>query len=110
MSNLGIVYNPCKNCNDTDKCSMCELTYYRKGQMESTATEVAEVRHGTWLSAYEYAIKSGETDQHWLGITQRDKTWLFCSLCEQQVKSKRNFCPECGAKMDGKEKNNDNSR
>lgn len=63
--------------------------------------DVVEVIHGRWLSAYEYAIKLGETNEYRLGIAEHDKIWHFCSLCEQQVRFKRNFCPECGAKMDG---------
>ena len=63
--------------------------------------DVEEVRHGYWLSAHEYAVKLGETNEIRLGNAERDKIWHFCSLCEQQVRFKRNFCPECGAKMDG---------
>lgn len=40
---IGIAYNPCKNCKDMDKCSICELTYYRKGQIESSTADVVEV-------------------------------------------------------------------
>lgn len=43
MSNLGIAYDPCKNCKDMDKCSMCELTYYRNGQIISSTADVVEV-------------------------------------------------------------------
>lgn len=63
--------------------------------------EYEDRAEGEWLSAYEYAIKLGETNQYRLGIAKHDKIWLFCSLCEQQVKFKRNFCPNCGAKMKG---------
>lgn len=31
---IGIAYNPCKNCKEMDKCSICELTYYRKGYIK----------------------------------------------------------------------------
>jgi hypothetical protein len=66
----------------------------RLGEFEDRA-------EGEWLSAYEYAIKLGETNQYRLGIAEHDKIWHFCSLCEQQVRFKRNFCPNCGAKMKG---------
>jgi hypothetical protein len=69
--------------------------------LDTPTADVVEVRHGRWLSAYEYAIKLGETNKYRLGIAEHDKIWHFCSLCEQQVRFKRNFCPECGAKMDG---------
>ena len=68
---------------------------------EIPTADVVEVRHGRWLSAYEYAIKLGETNPYRLGIAEHDKIWHFCSLCEQQVRFTRNYCPDCGAKMDG---------
>lgn len=40
---IGIAYNPCKNCKETDKCSICELTYYRKGYINSPTADVVEV-------------------------------------------------------------------
>ena len=78
----------------------CKDECIRQGYAMPTA-DVVEVRHGRWLSAYEYAIKLGETNPYRLGIAEHDKIWHFCSLCEQQVRFIRNFCPECGAKMDG---------
>ena len=64
------------------------------------AEDVVEVKHGKWLTCYEYAIRLGETNPYRLGIAEHDKIWHFCSLCEQQIKFKHNFCPNCGAKMD----------
>lgn len=40
---IGIAYNPCKNCKETDKCIICELTYYRKGYVKSPTADVVEV-------------------------------------------------------------------
>lgn len=40
---IGIAYNPCKNCKEMDKCSICELTYYRKGYIKSPTADVVEV-------------------------------------------------------------------
>ena len=40
---IGIAYNPCKNCKEMDKCSICELTYYRKGYINSPTADVVEV-------------------------------------------------------------------
>lgn len=58
------------------------------------------VRHGRWLSAYEYAIKVGVTDMERLEEAKKDNLWKFCNDCEQQVKGFYNYCPNCGAKMD----------
>ena len=63
--------------------------------------DAVEVVHGRWLSAYEYALKLGVTDKEKLEETKKDKWWKFCNDCEQPVKGFHNYCPNCGAKMDG---------
>lgn len=40
---IGIAYNPCKNCKEMDRCSICELTYYRKGYIKSPTADGVEV-------------------------------------------------------------------
>lgn len=79
----------------------CLPATVKRAIKEAPTADVVEVRHGRWLSAYEYAIKLGETNPYRLGIAEHDKIWHFCSLCEQQVRFTRNYCPDCGAKMDG---------
>ena len=69
---------------------------------EAPTVDAVEVVHGEWLSAYEYALKIGVTDEERLEEAKKDKWWKFCNNCEQQVKGVRNYCPNCGAKMDGK--------
>ena len=62
------------------------------------AADVVEVRHGKWkLKQYEGGILDGEIYDE-------------CSICEYQrffddirFKTAFNYCPNCGAKMDGKE-------
>lgn len=61
------------------------------------AEDVVEVRHGKWkLKQYEGGILDGEIYDE-------------CSICEYQrffddirFKTAFNYCPKCGAKMDGK--------
>jgi hypothetical protein len=69
---------------------------------EQPTVDAVEVVHGEWLSAYEYALKIGVTDEERLEEAKRDMWWKFCNNCEQQVKGVRNYCSNCGAKMDGK--------
>ena len=69
--------------------------------------DVVEVRHGAWMSAYEYALKIGCTDERRLEEAKADKWWKFCPFCEQQVKWDFNYCPNCGAKMGGERRAND---
>ena len=62
------------------------------------AADVVEVRRGKWkLKQYEGGILDGEIYDE-------------CSICEYQrffddirFKTAFNYCPKCGAKMDGKE-------
>ncbi len=54
--------------------------------MQAPAVDVAEVKHGEWE---EIRNAYGEIEG-----------WL-CK-CGREVKSKENYCPACGAKMDGK--------
>ncbi len=59
------------------------------------AADVVEVKHGEWT----YQINSGER----LGGT--DATYDYqCSVCNQLALENSNYCPNCGAKMDRKEK------
>lgn len=48
------------------------------------AADVAPVRHGRWILI--------ETDEEQL---------FFCSECENKEYWESDFCPSCGAKMDG---------
>ena len=73
----------------------------RKLIEEATAADVVEVKHGRWISAYEYALKLGVSDKETLEEVKEDKWWKFCEYCEQQVKGFFNYCPNCGARMDG---------
>ena len=74
--------------------------------LNAPTADVVEVRHGKWLSAYEYALKIRETDKDRLDFAKADKVWKFCPYCEQQVKWLFNYCHNCGAKMDGKGEDN----
>ena len=66
------------------------------------AADVQPVRHGRWAPDYDYT----EYDRD--GSTLLPEPLKFqdgwqCSLCGQYAPSKTNYCPNCGAKMDGGE-------
>ena len=65
----------------------------------STA-DVQPVKHGKWKgytkSAFYGCDEEGEP-------IYRDANFNVCSECGRKTVVKENFCPHCGAKMDGKE-------
>ena len=50
------------------------------------AADVAPVRHGRWV-------------HHIAGGKQISACW--CSVCNVEHETEQNYCPNCGAKMDG---------
>lgn len=56
--------------------------------------DVVEVKHGYWI--YDYS--AGE-----LGVTDAPLCEK-CSVCGEYTVDEENFCPNCGAKMDLKER------
>ena len=56
-----------------------------------TASDVAPVRHGRWLSWDE--LHGGNT-------LAKNVLGVFCSECIRQSDSKTRFCHNCGARMD----------
>ena len=54
------------------------------------AVDAVPVRHGRWILI--------ETDEEQL---------FFCSECENKEYWESDFCPSCGAKMDGGDKNDE---
>ena len=56
------------------------------------AADVAPVRHGLWEAR---AIPRSDPDGDWIALE------YHCSLCNRLEYRKENYCPNCGAKMDG---------
>lgn len=62
-------------------------------RFEKIKYEVAEVRHGAWLPV--------ELEKSFGTIHG-----VKCSLCDyESVRKELNYCPNCGAKMDGEKEN-----
>lgn len=64
------------------------------------AADVQSVKHGRWIGVYEYCEihnlrPSGLAVYHW------------CSKCDKAEKKTSDFCPNCGARMDGGSYKND---
>lgn len=60
------------------------------------AADVQLVKHGRWIDIYEWAKMH---DSRPSGIC----TYYWCSECQKEQEKKSNFCPNCGARMDGDE-------
>ena len=63
-------------------------------QKQPTA-DVAEVRHGKWLTWEEQFPDRKPTKKNNLGV--------FCNNCHSHADNMTDFCPNCGARMDGDE-------
>lgn len=79
-------------CNHCDGDEPCTEPCVDIGLIETAPTiDAVQVVHGEWI--WEDSVCSPRT----------------CSVCKQKFYIGRgwNFCPNCGAKMDGKEQNDD---
>ena len=56
--------------------------------------DVQPIRRGRWIDIYEWAKMH---DSKPSGIC----TYYWCSKCQTEQEKKSNFCPNCGARMDG---------
>ena len=59
--------------------------------VENPTVDAVEVVHGQWVSEYEYDFMSCEDV----------RTGFSCNRCGCYYKKRSNYCPNCGAKMDG---------
>lgn len=64
--------------------------------MNLPAADVVEVKHGRWID------KTWTTEDDWSCYNHHI---VICSVCNKQfdytINEKSNYCPNCGAKMDG---------
>ena len=65
---------------------------------EAPSVDAEPVRHGRWETK-EYTTEDSFDD--WIVIHHEE----VCSECGKGQRERSNFCPNCGAKMDGGKKN-----
>ena len=75
--------------------------YLWSDQIEALETAIEalkqpEQKKGKWLSHYEYLKREGFKPS---GLI----TFWWCNQCEHGVEHATNFCPNCGAKIEGEE-------
>lgn len=79
--------------NIADDISRAYQDGYNDGYNDGyQAGEYGAIRHGRW-------------EEWWPGdcaliLTEEEMLWM-CSDCSAKVSNKSNFCPNCGARMDG---------
>ena len=75
----------------------CGLDRAQRAILDAPVADVAEVRHGKWVDAY----PDIEPNPMFM--------YGICSECgfEQGISKYLNYCPNCGAKMDGGDGNSD---
>lgn len=66
---------------------------------EKPIADVQEVKHGKW--------REGRFGN---GITVPFSKYYICGQCNHTTQKKSRYCPNCGAKMGGKEKRNETRR
>ena len=85
-----------------DRVHIGEPGKARKLMEDAPGVDAVPVVHGRWIgvdsSYWRWAHDGGHTVEH---ITFR------CSECARKSIIKTNYCPNCGAKMDGERKDND---
>ena len=74
----------CKYCCEYDAESTECICNERLAFLKIPIADVANVRHGRWLCV------DTDTEQFFL-----------CNICEKKEYWESNYCPNCGAKMDG---------
>lgn len=60
------------------------------------AADAQPVKRGRWIDIYEWAKMHNSTPS---GMC----TYFWCSECQKEQEKKSDFCPNCGAKMDLKD-------
>ena len=61
-------------------------------RLSKLSADVVEVRHGYWLSAYEYSLMFDISEER-RNEVKKDSIWKFCNLCEQSAKWRHRECP-----------------
>lgn len=67
--------------------------------LDTPTIEAEPVNHGRWLSWEENFPGKIPKKKNNLGV--------FCSSCRLHADNRSSFCPQCGARMDGGESNDD---
>lgn len=92
----------CKNCIHKQVCFDFGVDTYEVENCDIyvTTADVQEVRHGYWKGYTRSAFHS--VDEIGNPVYRDVNVWQ-CSECNRKSVIKENYCPCCGARMDGKD-------
>ena len=81
-------------------CRACDIGTMLDAVEDYPAADVVERKTGTWCADYDYAEYDfdGSTP---LPEPRKFQDGWQCSLCGGYSPSETNYCPNCGAKMEG---------
>lgn len=102
-------YIGCRNCDSPD-CKGCNIytlaAMLGAGKFDGLmngnrsinpfAADVVEVRHGAWISLTDCANAGVYCSVCHKKVWKEDYAW-----CNRKNKLRSNYCPNCGARMDG---------
>ena len=77
----------CQDCEESDVCSICDYRELIDEILDASTVEAEPVKYGKWLDA-------------------DDGIGCICSRCGHDVWEDTPFCPNCGARMDKRRKEN----
>ena len=66
---------------------------------KAPAADVVPVVHGRWIESKEHIYLTDSVCKEWINF--------YCSECDVPNNSPTDFCPSCGARMDGETEGND---
>lgn len=95
----------CETCNGSNIgiCTFCDVDQAILLIKNIPSADVELVRYGRWEEC-----DWVDVDEHGFGTRRTFKAGLRCSQCacvfKKKLLWKRNYCPNCGAKMDLEEK------
>ena len=96
-----------KKAKDNDAATICEAelnTFMEciiRAKTQPTA-DVVEVKHGEWKRNERNIPKMREFHEKGIALSMSEKSIFYtCSCCGSWGTLTQNYCPNCGAKMDG---------
>lgn len=90
----------CDGCCDVDSTMYENICRVIDEYLSFAKIEAEPVRHGHW-EVHEY-WHGADRDNATMGTCYKSH-YVTCSMCGEREEEQKNYCPECGAKMDGEE-------